>query len=48
LGKTLSPYLLPVQEKAVRDYGALENEGGMDSHFHGNDIEEDGFDESNP
>ena len=45
--KSYSPYLLPVQEEAVRDYGVLDKEGrmpyaptgGTDSRFHGNDKE---------
>ncbi len=32
-----SPYLLPVKEEAVKNYGILENEGGMDSRVRGND-----------
>lgn len=38
--KKYSPYLLPVQEKAVRDYGVLDynggNERGMGSRLRGN------------
>jgi helicase len=42
-----SPCLLPIQEEAVKDYGILENEGGMDSRVRGNDIKESGNDRGN-
>jgi len=40
--KNYSPFLLPIQEEAVRYYGVLDYDGGgngrkMDSRFHGND-----------
>ena len=42
--KSYSPYLLKVQEEAVRYYGVLDYEGRMDSRLRGNDIRESGND----